>query len=484
MIQSFLKSSVIYAIPLILSRGIAFFLIPLYTKSLSVEDYGLYEMILLIGSFVNVSVALEIGQGLGRYFQDASTQENKILYVSTCFWFTVVAFFIFILFTTINISWLSEVLLGTKGLSNCLLLGLVYYCFNNVVIFVQNQLNWDLKSVRFSVISIIVSGLTVLLSIVAVSYHTGLKGVLWALIGGVGIAGLYGLISICSYIRLRFSVAYLKEILTFSLPLVPSSLSVILSLYIDRLMINHYLSLREVAIYAVAARIANILALIMMGFERALTPLIYKHYQNDTIPTDLATLQRYYVVLSSLIVLFVSLFSDDLLNLLTTHAYKEAASMIPLLMLSVLFSNMIHFSPGIWIAKKTHLVLFINVTSLMIVIILNMILIPFIGMIGAAISLLISCCSTYAMYLVFGNIYYRVPTDWRKKGVFLLCTMTCIYLMNTVNVEPVLHVFLKSCVIVSMIGLSIGLKLVRRVELQAFLSKLFAFLFNRPSVLK
>lgn len=469
----------VYAIPLILSRGIAFFLIPLYTKNLTVDEYGLYEMILLIGSFVNVSVALEIGQGLGRYFQDANTLEKKMLYVSTCFWFTVAAFVIFVLVVTMNLSWLSDLLLGKEGLSVFLKIGLVYYCLNNLVIFVQNQLNWDLKSVRFSILSMLVSGFTVLLSILAISMQATLKGVLLALIGGAVIGAIYGLLSIRTYIKARFSIPCLKEILYFSLPLVPSSLSVILSLYIDRLMINHYLSLREVAIYSVAARLANILALIMMGFERALTPLIYKHYQNTTVPGDLATLLRYYVVFSALIVVSISLFSHEILAVLTTKAYYEASPLIPLMMLSVLFSNMIHFAPGIWIAKKTHLVLLINVTNLLIVIMLNMLLIPTMGMMGAAVSLLISCLFTYLMYLKLGNKYYKVPTDWGQKGSFILSAMLLVYVINSITVDPILHFILKCCAIGSILCLSIWLKLIKLSELEAFYHKMFAVLKTR-----
>ena len=89
MIRPLFRDSVIYTVPTVISQGLAFFLIPLYTRVLSPADYGTLDMLMVSGNFVRLTVALEVSQGVARYYLDEKDHNRQVLYASTAFWFTL-----------------------------------------------------------------------------------------------------------------------------------------------------------------------------------------------------------------------------------------------------------------------------------------------------------------------------------------------------------------------------------------------------------
>ncbi len=66
MLKAVLRDSLVYGLASVLSKGLAIFLLPLYTRVLSPGDYGAYDLLITLGALANVVVALEVAQGLAR----------------------------------------------------------------------------------------------------------------------------------------------------------------------------------------------------------------------------------------------------------------------------------------------------------------------------------------------------------------------------------------------------------------------------------
>ncbi|RMD79998.1 MAG: hypothetical protein D6823_03915 [Chloroflexi bacterium] len=70
-------------------------LVPLYTRVLSPSDYGSLELLTTFASIVNLTIALEVSQGVARFYPTEPHPDRKIVYASSAFWFTVVCSSIF-----------------------------------------------------------------------------------------------------------------------------------------------------------------------------------------------------------------------------------------------------------------------------------------------------------------------------------------------------------------------------------------------------
>ena len=412
-VKTVFRHGVVYAIPAFISRSLSLFLVPLYTRVLAPSDYGALDLLLAFGNFINLTIALEISQGLARLYFDAPDADKKTAYSSSAFWFTGVNYTAFLLITLLFAPSLSKLLLGVPGLDNIFRLAMCYIWLNGIFGLAQSQLRWELRSRQFATISLLVTLVTPAASFICIFiFKLKLAGILCGLIAGM-IGGLiYGLWNLRGTFRFRFDRVATREMLAYSMPLVPSSISVFVNYYIDRLMIRHYLSLTDVGIYGIGFRLASVTGLLMIGFNGALTPLIYSHYREAETPRQLATLFRIFAAFALVVFLGLSLFAKDILWVMTTPAYYSAAYVVIYLVPSILFAGMYIFAPGIDIEKKTSIILWINAVGALINVLLNYLLVPLFGISGAAIATLTGSIAVFVSYMVASQRLYPVPHHW------------------------------------------------------------------------
>ena len=89
----------------------------------------------------------------------------------------------------------------------------------------------------------------------------------------------------------------------------PASALVFVSMYIDRFMINELIGLDAVGIYSIGAKLSLAAAGIMIGFQFAITPLVFKHYKEKDTPKNISKIFRAFVILS---LLFYNIFTIHL----------------------------------------------------------------------------------------------------------------------------------------------------------------------------
>ena len=166
----------------------------------------------------------------------------------------------------------------------------------------------------------------------------------------------------------------------------PSAIAVFVAIYIDRLAIKSLLDMQSVGLYAIGYRVAAIVSLLLFGFQSALTPLVFNDLDNSNTPNEIARIFRFFLALVLPLLVFIILFSKELLEFITTPAYFKAYSVIPLLGAATLLSNMYIFAPGLFIAKKTSHIAGINIFTATLNICLNFLLIPHLGINGAALA--------------------------------------------------------------------------------------------------
>jgi O-antigen/teichoic acid export membrane protein len=415
MIQKFLKDGIIYTIPLLLSRGIGFFLIPLYTRVLNPFDYGVLDLFVMVGSIINLTIALEITQGLAFYHAKSAGAEERSAYASTAFWFTLLVYAFYFLVSILFSQQFSELITNSKSYEFIFELTTLYIFCNGIFLFLQNQLRWELRSTQFAISNIIMTIVTAGTAIIlAYCYDMGLTGILWGMIAGVLSGALTSGFKLFGTIRPIFDVQKFKTMLRYSIPLVPSGVCVFLSIYIDRIMINKMMTLDDVGIYGIGVRFATISALLISGFRTAITPLILKHHTEENAPRDIVSLFNIFIGFSLLMYLGASLFSREILMLMATPIYWPAYTIIPILILSTLVANFYIFTPGIFLAEKTHIVFWINFMTAVLNIILNIILIPIMGIMGAALSTLLASFCGFLVYLYFNQKTYYLPINYKK----------------------------------------------------------------------
>jgi len=215
---------------------------------------------------------------------------------------------------------------------------------------------------------------------------------------------------------------------SFSFPLIFSSISVVTNLYIDRLAIISLLDLEKLGIYGMAYRFASISNLLIFGFQNSLMPLVYKHINERNTPNEISKIFNYFSFFAFVLILMSILYSKEIIILFTTEEFFAASDIIPLLVISIIFSNMYIFAPGIFIAKKTKLVAIVFIIGALVNALLNYFLIPLIGLFGACISTIISAFISTLVLFIISAKYYKIPYQFRKLIVSLILSVCFAYL--------------------------------------------------------
>jgi O-antigen/teichoic acid export membrane protein len=415
MLKALLKDSVLYTLPSIVSSGISLFLVPVYTRILSPADYGAFDLILLMGTFVNLTVACQIWHGVARYYSEEEDPERRVGFASTSFWFTLPCYTTFLVVMLVFSGPMSHLLLKGKGLEGIFRIGMGYLWGHGIFFLIQNQLRWELRSFQFLIANLAMTfGTAACALYFAYVLGWGLQGVLYGSLAGVLLGATYGLWCLRGSYRLRFSGTQLREMLAFSVPLVPAGVAFFITQYSDRFMISRFLSLRQVGIYGIGFRMASVVGIAMVGFQWALTPLVYRNYKDPRTPERLAQIYRLFMGGALLACLALSVFSREILRIMTAPAYHSAVAVVPLLTPAVFLSQMAMFAPGPNLRKKTIVVLWINLVGATAGIVVCALLTMRFGMVGAAASTLLACLGIFAAHMSFSQRYYPVPHSWAR----------------------------------------------------------------------
>jgi O-antigen/teichoic acid export membrane protein len=254
----------------------------------------------------------------------------------------------------------------------------------------------------------------------------GIAGVLLGTLTGVVAAGIPAWYLTRGMFAFTFSRSRCIQLLKFSLPLVPSSVAVILTAQISRLSIDHFLTRDAVGIYGIAARIGSMITLVMTGFQNALAPLVFaRHAEKDT-PGDLAKIFRIFAVAALAGTAGFILFSREVLHVMTTPDYAGALPAVMILAPSALLAQMYVFAPGAWIAKRTWWITGVNVCAAVLSVGLNWTLIPVAGLQGAAWASLASALVSFALNMLISQRLYPVPHHWGRMAVAFGGTALCV----------------------------------------------------------
>lgn len=414
MLRAVVRDGAIYSLPALLSRGLGLILLPIYGRVLSRPEFGLFDLLLAVGPILNVVVCLEVQQGLARLRQEADEATRRRM-TGTVWVFSTLAYLVFITAALSLSTVISDKAVGNAELSNVVRLGFVSLAIGALFNLVLNQFRWELRSRSFAAVSALYAIATVVLTVaLTVIGDWGLRGVFLAqcISGAMGVATCLALLR--QSWTPAFSLEQLRRILTFSLPLVPASFFVLLMLSFNRMALNYFADLGEVASYGMAARLAGLVGLLIVGLQGAVTPLVYSHYRDPTTPGQLAQLFAGVLGLCFILCLALNAFAADLVVLVAGRPYASSAGLIPLIAVALLAGQLYVLAPGMAIAQKTKSQLAVAAVSALTDVVLNIVLVPPLGARGAALAAACSSIVFLGLWLRASQRHYPIPFDWPR----------------------------------------------------------------------
>ncbi len=413
MVKRLFRDSAIYAIPAAVSSAASFLLFPFYAHTFAPWEFGALDLLTLTAMLAWWTVALEIYQAVARFVIGEVDRSKVVAYASTAFWFTLAAYSVFGLLAELIAVQISRVLLGPHIPIVLFEVSVLWILAQGLLMLVQAQLRWQFRPRAYVACSLINTLVTVGASAALVfAAHLGVEGALLGQAIGSTAALAYALPAARNALRLTFDTDKLREMLTYSAPLIPSSIGVFLNMYADRLVIQHARSLADVGVYGVGYRLATIVSLVLTGFQGAAIPLILARKDEESAPRELADAFRIFAAVAASFFIVLSVMSPPALRLLTGGRYQRSAEVVPFLVVSILFGSMYIFAPGLMIAKRTKHSAVIAAASGLANLALALALVPPFGIVGAGVATATSSVVWFVALMRASQRHYEVPHEW------------------------------------------------------------------------
>jgi O-antigen/teichoic acid export membrane protein len=420
MIRKLFGHSVAYTLANLASRGTVLIWLLVLPSFLSSADYGALGLIITVAALVNVLVPLEITQALARYYPPAEPPEKRP-YVATAWTFTLLTLAAAGAVSLLLSRPLCESLLGGLSYLTAFRTAVALFALNTGFYFVQSQFRWDFRSRDYTIVTIVFAVVTLVLSIgFAATFADALTGVIAGQVAGLGIGLGLGMWRLRGTLALGIDRLKLKTMLRFSLPLVPASLAILLSTYASRFILNDLLDLSDVGLFTWASQLATLPALLLLGVQAALTPLVMKHHSEPETPAVIARAFEAIVAVELSICLAIGLLTPELIFVLGYSSYAGAGPLVLVLAPAFLMLQLYVFAPGFAVGERTDLQLLVSILGAVAAVAFNYLLIGALGLIGAALATLMSSSIFIGAWFIASQRLYPVPVRWPRMAAFAL----------------------------------------------------------------
>jgi len=218
--------------------------------------------------------------------------------------------------------------------------------------------------------------------------------------------------------------SHLKAALAFGLPLIPHMLALWVMNLSDRILLASMVPMEDVGLYNIAMSLAITMVFVISSLNEAWVPRYYQLMSKEE--RDLTEVRRYsewWLLGMGIICLGMMLFSTDIIHLLTSDAYANSSRFIPIMAYSFLVMGIYHFGVNpLFYHKKTKWIPWVSGGAALLNILLNLILIPRLGAVGAALSTLLAQGFMATVFHRFIRKYDPMPYPY-LKGLLLVVSL-------------------------------------------------------------
>lgn len=240
------------------------------------------------------------------------------------------------------------------------------------------------------------------------------------------VAQIVLLLFTCKKITLFWDNSLLKKMLNYAFPLLILGLAGIVNETIDRIMIkglsssNMETAMYNLGVYSACFKIAVIMNLFIQAFRYSAEPFFFSLYKQKDAKQGYSVVMTYFIIACTFIFLATMMYID-FVKYFVSENYHEGLAIVPILLFAYMLLG-ICFNLSIWykLIGKTKYGAYITVGGAVVTLVVNWILIPIVGYIGAAWGHLITYALMVVASYVIGQKFYPVAYDLKKIGFYLI----------------------------------------------------------------
>lgn len=442
-----LKNTMIIAIGNMCTKCISFFMLPLYTSLLSTAEYGTVDVINVIISLSVIVMTFQLEQAIFRYLVEVrNDSEKQKEYITTTIIFimivNVVCIIVLSIFFQIIKYQYTFYVIGTIVLNIIgafflqISRGLGHTIVYTTGSFISGSLNVVLNVLFIAFLGWKVEGMlsAALIAHMVSSFYLGFKIKIW------------------TFLQFQnFKMCSLKELLKYSIPLIPNTLCWWVINGSDKVVINAFIGVAANGIYSVAYKFPSIFSMITNIFHISWTESTAESIDNSDNEVFVQRIMNNTIRIYSAANIGIIAIMPFVFSIFVSEAFEEAYFYIPLLMTGSLFHSVANLYGSLYTAlKKTKEIAKTTLLAAIINLGINIIFVKYIGIYASAVSTVLA----YAVitYIRHKRIVNDIKIMHDKKYLFresivYLVVFGGYYFGNTIWKMCVLVFLIPYCII-------------------------------------
>lgn len=402
----------------------ALVLIPVLTRAFTPIQFGLWDVTMTFFILTTMVASLALEPALAAFYFETEDIAQRRIVASTSVHFRVLFSVLLAGSIFVLAPQLSRLIFGTPEHAVYFRIVAGAAPFFLIVNIFKQLFRIDFAPGKFNVVAVGNAALYIALGVFLVMrMDMGVSGILLALLAAAVCFSCVGGLLSWRLLSFEFSSSTLRDMLAFSLPLLPYLLGYWIIDFSDRYFLTKLTTLEQVGIYSVGARISAIVALFATSFQMAWGPYALS-FQHEPDAKERYSRGLFFFLLAALTVgTAIVVFARPILIVLTQPRYYGAEKVVGLLVLAtIIHGAFLVISIVLMITKKTSLASVAILVGAGINLALNLLLIPRFGMVGAAVA-------TVASYFVAVLLLYRFaqkhyPVDYKVPRIVKLALLS------------------------------------------------------------
>ncbi|OYW81704.1 MAG: hypothetical protein B7Z27_01590 [Sphingobacteriia bacterium 32-37-4] len=243
-------------------------------------------------------------------------------------------------------------------------------------------------------------------------------------------------------IGIQFSIPLFKKVMEYSYPLIIVGMGGMVNDMLSRLIYQHAVNLpveaakHELGIFGNIYRLAVLITILIQAFRMAAEPFFFKQKGEENAQKIYARVMKFFVIACCFMFLFISLFIEVFgwfFMAINKPLWVQGLQVVPLLALGNIFLG-VYYNLSIWykLTDKNNYGAMITVAGALITIGLNILLIPSLHYLGAALATFL--CYLFMMLVSYymGQQHYPVPYATKKLSAYLAVVLVMYGLQKSI----------------------------------------------------
>jgi len=449
--SGFFNHSKNYLLAEFFNKGILFLTIPIFTYLLSPEDYGIISIYAVVINIFIVLIGLNFHTSVARRYHEEANDFSEFMGSNIIF------LSIFNLCIILFLFFIKDSLASFFTIDNNVFF--IAIIVSSLSVFLQIELSYlqtsqqSKKYVKILVIRniLLTVGAIVWIFLLEDNKYLGKVYSELLIMSFIFIFVIRDLIKISKF---NFDKKFIKYSLAYGLPLIPHTLSGLILLQADRIIINQVAGSYETGLYSFAFNVGMIMSIFVTSFNNAWIPIFYKDLKESAYDKIQSTANKYIKIIF-IVALVLILFSKEIVIIMANEKYYDALEIVPIIILGFTFVYLYTLCANYaFYRKKTGLISLFTLIAAVINVFLNYIFIPKYGYIAAAWTTLFSYFILFLLH--YGNVKFILKEQTIKLSKILLqliLLFTVIFIYYNVNIKIYILLLLFKVLLILLLSL-------------------------------